>query len=111
MLRFVWHPHGFQIVDAMLNGEMFTTACHMRNILIEIVARRGVERGEMTLVVHTENAMPHRASLAALLQIESLQNEVNNRLLSDSSECSNLEMLIPSWDILDIPFLTNCWTS
>jgi hypothetical protein len=94
MLGFVWHPQGFQVVDAMPNGEMFTTACHMRNILIEVVARRGVETGERTLVVQAENARPHPASLAALLQIESRQNEVNNRPLSDSSECSNLEMLI-----------------
>jgi hypothetical protein len=42
---FVWNPHGFQIVDAMPKGEMFTTVHHLRNKLTKIVAQRG-ERGE-----------------------------------------------------------------
>jgi hypothetical protein len=44
MLTFVWNPHGFQVVDAMSKGEMFTAAYYIRNILTEIIARRGVER-------------------------------------------------------------------
>jgi hypothetical protein len=49
MLTFVWNPHGFQVVDAMPyhtipKGEMFTAAYDIRNILSEIVARRGVGR-------------------------------------------------------------------
>jgi hypothetical protein len=48
MLRFVWNPHGFQTIDAMPchampKGEIFTTACDIRNILTEIVSLLGVE--------------------------------------------------------------------
>jgi hypothetical protein len=41
MLTFVWNPHGFQVVGAMPKGETFTPACYIRNILTEIIARRG----------------------------------------------------------------------
>jgi hypothetical protein len=32
-----------QVVDAKPKGEMFTAACDIRNILTEIIARRGME--------------------------------------------------------------------
>jgi hypothetical protein len=41
MLTFVWNPHGFQVVDTIPKGEIFTAAYSIRNILTEIVARRG----------------------------------------------------------------------
>jgi hypothetical protein len=40
-LTFVWNLHGFQVVDAMPKREIFTAAYYVRNILTEIVARRG----------------------------------------------------------------------
>jgi hypothetical protein len=45
---FVWNPHGFQVVDAY----------YIRNIFIEIAARRG-ERGEWKLAAHAGKARPH----------------------------------------------------
>jgi hypothetical protein len=41
----------------MPEEEMFRAAYDIRNILTEIVARRG-ERGERRLVVHTANTKP-----------------------------------------------------
>jgi hypothetical protein len=46
----------------MRKGEMFTATDYIRNILTEIVARRG-ERGERRLVVHADNAKPHAAKV------------------------------------------------
>jgi hypothetical protein len=62
MLTFFWNSYGFQVVDAMPKGEMFTAAYYIRNILTAIVACRG-ERGERRLVVHAENARPHTAKV------------------------------------------------
>jgi hypothetical protein len=45
-VMFVWNPHGFQVVDAIPKGEMFTGTYSIQNILIEIVARREMERDE-----------------------------------------------------------------
>jgi hypothetical protein len=59
MLTFLWNPHEFHVVDAMrcqAKGEMFTAAYHIRNILTEIVAQRGVKRDERRLIVDTDNA-------------------------------------------------------
>jgi hypothetical protein len=187
MLTFVWNPDGFQVVDAILKGEMLAAAYDIWNILAGIVARRG-ERSERKLAVHADNARPHPAKvtrafcddnflrialhprsspdldlsdfscflfgylqshfqskdsnsglqmnffresenfwtksalalwkrfsgngsvdcinrldrcIAALQQMESTWNEVNNSPLSYSWQRSDLEMLIPSWDILD----------
>jgi hypothetical protein len=47
----------------MPTGEMFTIVYDIRNILTEIVARRIVERGERSLVVHANNARPHPANM------------------------------------------------
>jgi hypothetical protein len=44
MFRFIWNPHGFQVVDLMLKGEIFTAAYDSRNILTQIVSLLGVER-------------------------------------------------------------------
>jgi hypothetical protein len=41
---------------------MIKAAYHIRNILTEIVARRG-QRGERRLVVHAYNARPHPAKM------------------------------------------------
>jgi hypothetical protein len=62
MLTFVWNPQGFQIVDAMPTGEMFPAACYIRNILTEIVARRG-EKGKRRLAVHADNAKTYTAKV------------------------------------------------
>jgi hypothetical protein len=43
----VRNPDGFQVVDAMSKGEMFTAAHHIRNIVTVIVARRGETRKEV----------------------------------------------------------------
>jgi transposase len=50
----------------MPKGEMFTAAYYIRNILTEIVARRG-ERGERSLVMHADNARPHTAKVTRAL--------------------------------------------
>jgi hypothetical protein len=44
MLTFVWNPEGFQVVDVMPKGEMFTAAYYIRNSLTEIVSLLGVDR-------------------------------------------------------------------
>jgi hypothetical protein len=44
MLASVWNIHGFQLVNAMSTGEIFTATYNIRNILTDIVARPGVER-------------------------------------------------------------------
>jgi hypothetical protein len=41
MLTFIWNLHGFCFVGAIPKGEMFTIAYDIRNLLIEIVTRRG----------------------------------------------------------------------
>jgi hypothetical protein len=57
-LRFFWNSHGFQLVDAMAKGEIFTAAIDIRNSLIEIIAQCE-ERSERRLVVHANDARPH----------------------------------------------------
>jgi hypothetical protein len=47
----------------MPKGEMLRTAHYIPNILTEIIARRGVERGERRLVVHADNAKPDSAKM------------------------------------------------
>jgi hypothetical protein len=39
MPTFVWNPQGFQIVDGMPKGKMFTAVYDIRNIFTKIVAR------------------------------------------------------------------------
>jgi hypothetical protein len=68
VLMFACNPHGFQVVDSMLfhdipKGEMFTAVYYIRNLLTEIVARRGVERSERRLVKDADNARPHTAKV------------------------------------------------
>jgi hypothetical protein len=62
MPAFVWNPHAFQVVDAMPKGETFTATYYIRNILTEIVVRRG-EKRESMLVMQADNARPHTATV------------------------------------------------
>jgi hypothetical protein len=44
MLASLWNLLGFQLVNAMPRGKIFTATYNIRNILTDIVARPGVER-------------------------------------------------------------------
>jgi hypothetical protein len=52
----------------MPKGERFTAADYIRNILTEIVARRG-EKGERRSVVHSDNARLYTAKWQELFVI------------------------------------------
>jgi hypothetical protein len=41
ILIFVWNPHGFHVIDAMPEKEIFTPTYYKQNIFVEIVDRVG----------------------------------------------------------------------
>jgi hypothetical protein len=67
MLTFVSNLQEFQVGDAMRKGEMFTAAYYIRNILNEMVARRG-ERSERRLIMHVDNARPYSAKVRGVFR-------------------------------------------
>jgi hypothetical protein len=44
MLAFVWDPHGFQIIEVMPKGKIFTAACYLISEIFSPRLLFGVER-------------------------------------------------------------------
>jgi hypothetical protein len=78
-----------------LQARQFGSADHLlsavRKILDEISVHT-LEKGFREYINRLDQY------IAALQQMESMWNEVNNGPLTYSWQCSSLEMLIPSWD-------------
>jgi histone-lysine N-methyltransferase SETMAR len=66
LIAIFWSPLGFPVIDALPTGEKFTALYFCDNIVPQIGEQRSSDARQKTgrkLVVHMDNATPHRAKL------------------------------------------------
>jgi hypothetical protein len=65
MLRIVWNPNGFHLINVVSKGIKFNAEHYIINILISLAERREtpVDRTERKLIVHADDACPHTAKM------------------------------------------------
>jgi hypothetical protein len=60
MVKIVWNPQSFHLVNALLKGQKFNANYYIDIILQPLLKSRSTERGP-GLIIHMDNARPQTA--------------------------------------------------